>query len=73
MVNEKPATVYLALGEGVEQNTVFTWPLLQTIMASIMNNNNDLVSGILGYQFMLDMMVPQISKEERKTPEGLPF
>ena len=37
-----------------------------------MTENNELVSGILGEQFMMEMMVTQISKEAPKTPEGLP-
>ena len=36
-----------------------------------MNDNNDLVSGILGEQFKLDMMVPQRAKEAPKTSVGL--
>ena len=53
-------------------NTIFVWPLLQTIKATIMTNNNALVSGILGKQFSLDMMVPQRAKEATKISEGLP-
>ena len=36
-----------------------------------MTENNSLVSGILREQFRLEMMVPQISKKEPKTSEGL--
>ena len=36
-----------------------------------MAENNNLVSGILGEHFKLDMMVPQISKESPKTSEVL--
>ena len=50
----------------------FSWLFLQTIQASIMTNNNTLISGIFGDQYKLDMMVPQISKEAPKTSEGLP-
>ena len=49
----------------------FSWLFLQTIEASIMTNNNTLISGIFGDQFNLDMMVPQRSNEAPKTPEGL--
>ena len=38
----------------------------------MMTKNNDLVSGLLGYQFKLKMMVSQRSKEEPKTSEILP-
>ena len=40
--------------------------------ASIMTDNNALVSGLLGEQFRLEMMVPQRYKESPKTSEGLP-
>ena len=36
-----------------------------------MTENNALVSGILGEQFRLEMMVPQRAKEEPKISEGL--
>ena len=36
-----------------------------------MTEENFLVSGILGEQFKLDMMVPQRTKEATKKPEGL--
>ena len=36
-----------------------------------MPDNNALVSGLLGEQFRLEVMVPQIAKEEPKTSEGL--
>ena len=72
VVNGKPATVLLALGEGVAHNTIFSWPFLQTIKASITTKNNDLVSGLLGEQFRLEIIVPKISKEAPRTSEGLP-
>ena len=50
----------------------FSWLFLQTIQASIMTNNNTLISGIFGDQFNLDMMVPQRSNEAPKTSEVLP-
>ena len=53
-------------------NTIFSWPFLKTIKSSIMTKNNALVSGLLGEQFRLDMMVQQRSKEASKTSEGLP-
>ena len=37
-----------------------------------MTKNNALVSGLLGEQFRMEMMVPQRSKEAPKTSEGLP-
>ena len=72
MVNGKLVTLSIAIREGVACNTIFSWPFLQTIQASIMTNNNALVSELLGEQFRLEMMVPQIYKEETKTSEGLP-
>ena len=72
VVNVIPVTVSLALGEGVAYSAIFSCPLLQKIKASIMTNVNSLVSGILGYDFRLYMMVPQRSKEAQKTSEGLP-
>ena len=53
VVNGKPVTVSLALGEGVACNTIFSWPFLHIIKASIMNKNDSLVSGLLGEQFRL--------------------
>ena len=72
MVNGKPVTVSLAIVEGVAFNTIFSWPFLQTIKASIMIKDYDLVCGLLGEQFRLEMMVPQRAKEAPKTSEGLP-
>ena len=72
MVNRKPVTVYLALGEGVACNTIFSWTFLQTIKSLIMNENNDLVGRLLGEQFKLDMMVPRRAREAIKISEGLP-
>ena len=37
-----------------------------------MNKNNDLVTGLLGNNFRLDMMVPQRSKKAPQKSEGLP-
>ena len=37
VVNGKMVTVSLALREGVACNTIFSWPFLQTIKASIMD------------------------------------
>ena len=71
VVDRKRVTVSLALGEKVARKTTFSWPLLHTIKDSIMTNKNDLVIGILGEQFRLKMMVPQIYKEEPKTSKGL--
>ena len=73
VVNGKPATVSLALGEGMTCKTIFSWPFLQIIKASIITENNDLVSGLLVEQFRLEMMVPQREKESPKTSEGLSF
>ena len=72
VVNGKPMTVSLDLVEGVTRNTIFSWPFLQAIKASIMDKNNALVSGLLGEQFRMEMMVPQRAKESNKTSEGLP-
>ena len=65
-------TVSLDLGEGVTRNTIFLLPFMKTIKASIMTKDNALVSGIMGEQFKLEMMVPQRGKEAPKTSEGLP-
>ena len=73
VVNVKQATVSLALGERVECNTIFSWQLLQTIKASIMNNNNALVIGLPGEQFRLEMMVPQRAKEAPKHKSNFQF
>ena len=62
-------TVSLAPGEGVACNTI----LLQTIKVSIMTDNNAFVSGLLGEQFRLEMMVSQRSKEAPKILYKLPF
>ena len=66
-------TVFLSLGGGMARNTIFSWPLLQTIKDLIMIKNNTLSSGILGEQFNLEMMVVQRAKESPKTLEGIPF
>ena len=72
MVNGKPVTLSIALGEGVACNTIFSWTFLHKIMASIMTDNNSLFGGILGEQFSLEVVVPQRSKEAPKISEGLP-
>ena len=72
VVNGKPVTVYLAIGEGVACNTIFSWPFLKTIKASIMTKKNGLFSGLMVDQFRTEMMVPQKAKESTKTSEGLP-
>ena len=72
VLNGKLMTVSFALVEEVACNTIFPWPLLQTIKASIMTNNNALVIRLLGKQFRLEMMVPQRAKESPKTSEGHP-
>ena len=48
LVNGKPVTLSLALGEGVACNTIFSWPFLHKIKASFMDDKNSLVSGLLG-------------------------
>ena len=65
-------TVFLTLGEGVECNTIFSWPLLKAIKASIITKNNAPVSGIMIENFNMEMMVTQISKKIPKTSERLP-
>ena len=65
--NWQPVTVYLALVEVVEWNTIFLSPIIQTIKSLIINKNNTLVSGILEEQFKMEMMVPKIFKEAPKT------
>ena len=37
-----------------------------------MTDNNALVSGLMGEQFRLEMMVPQRAKEPPKTSDGIP-
>ena len=69
VVNGLPVILSLALGEGVACNTIFSWPFLHTIKDSIITKNNALVSGLLGEQFRLEMMVPQRSKEAPTKPE----
>ena len=73
VVNGKPVTVSVYLGEGVACNTIFSWPLLKIIQASIMTKNNTLVSDLLVDQFKLETMVTQISKKAPKTSDGLIF
>ena len=63
VVNRQPVTVSLALQKGVTQNTIFSRTILQTIKAEILTKNNASVSGILGENFKLEIVVPQISKE----------
>ena len=53
-------------------NTIFSWALLKKIKYSNMTENNALVSGLLGEQFRLEMVVPQSSREAPKISEGLP-
>ena len=53
-------------------NTIFSWQLLHKIKASIINKNNDLISGILGDQFKLDIMVPQRAKKSPIISGGFP-
>ena len=71
MVNGQPVTVSLDLREGVSRNTIFSWPFLKTIKASIITKKNDLVSGFLGEQLKMEMMVPQRANEVPKTSEGV--
>ena len=59
VVNRKPVTVYLVIEEYMACNTIFSWLFLHKIKASIMTENNVLVSGLLGYQFKKQMIVPQ--------------
>ena len=67
VVHGQPLTVSVDLGEVVACNTTFSWPFLQKIKASIITDKNSLVSGLLGDQFRLEIMVPQRSKEAPKT------
>ena len=53
VINGKPVTVSLALGEGVVCNAIFSCPLLTKIKASIITYNSYLVSGLLREQFKL--------------------
>ena len=64
-------TFYVVLVEGVACNTIFSWLLLKTIMASILANKNILVSELLGDHFKLEVMVAQRSKEAPKTSERI--
>ena len=72
VVNGKPVTVSLAIGEGMACKKICSWPLLQTIKASIMTKKNALVSGLLREQFRLDTMVTKRSNESTKTLEEIP-
>ena len=72
VVNKQLVTVYLAIGEVVSCNTIFSWPFLKTIKSSIMTKNNYLFNGLLGDQFKMDIMVPQIYKESPKASEAIP-
>ena len=47
-------------------NTIFSWPFLHTIKASIMTEKNASVSGLLGEQFNLEMIFLQRTKEAPK-------
>ena len=67
VVNGKPVTVSLALGEGVACNTIFSWPFLKKIKPSIITNNNNLVNGLLGYHFS---WILWFHKEPRKHPKN---
>ena len=58
VVNGKPVTVSLALGEVVTCNTIFLWLFLKTIKASIITEKNALISVLLGEQFRMEVMVP---------------
>ena len=62
-VNRNQMTVYLALGEEVACNTIFSCPFLQTNKASIVTKKNALLSGLLGEKFRMEIMVLQRSKE----------
>ena len=67
VVNGKPVTAPLALGEGVACNTIFLWPFLKKIKPSINTNNNNLVNGLLGYHFS---WILWFHKEPRKHPKN---
>ena len=54
-------------------NTIFLWPFLKTIKASMMTKKSALVSGILGDQFKLGIMAPQRSKEPPKNKRDYQF
>ena len=71
LLKVKLVTVSLDIGEVMACNTIFSSQFLQTTKASMMTENNDLVIGLLGDQFRLDIMIPQRSKEAPKTSEGL--
>ena len=66
MVKTQPVAVSLDLGEGLICNAMFSWSLLQTFMDSIRTDNNSLFSQLLEYQFKMEMMIPQRSKEATK-------
>ena len=69
MINRQPVVVSFSLGEGVACNTIFSCPFLQIIEISIMTKNNDLINGLLGEQFNLEIMVTQRAKESPKISE----
>ena len=72
VVNGQPVTVSFDLGKVVACNTLFVWSLTKKIKAYIKTKNNALISGLLGEQFKLEMMVLQRYQEAPKTPEGIP-
>ena len=53
VVNGQPVIVSFAIGEGEACNTIFLWLFLKTNNSPIMNNNNALVSGLMGEKFDL--------------------
>ena len=59
-------TVPFDLGKVVACNTLFVWSLTKTIKAYIKTKNNALISGLLGEQFKLDMMVPKYLSKNPK-------
>ena len=73
VVNGKPGTVSPDLGEGATCNTIFSWPFLQTIKASIMTKNNDLVSGLLGEHFRLQIWFHKESRKHQNIRETSSF
>ena len=52
------------------RNAIFLWPFLQII--TTLNENNNLVSGLLGEKINMEMIDPKIERESPNTSEGIP-
>ena len=61
--NIQPVTVSLTLLEGVVCTTLFSWVFLKKIKASMITENNYLLSVLLGYHYKLEIIITQMSKK----------